>query len=113
MDHLHTVKPQVTFASLSSPAVMDVRPLRGRPLLAEVSKTIETIGTIFFLACAPCLRRFKDNRDNRDNFFPCLQAGTGRRNGLSLLSLLSLKKQEGERQPSCSAFYFLFPAFSI
>ena len=24
------VKPQVTFASLSSPAVMDVRPLRGR-----------------------------------------------------------------------------------
>ena len=23
------------------------------------------------------------------------------------------KKQEGEKQPSCSAFYFLFPAFSI
>ena len=23
------------------------------------------------------------------------------------------KKQEGEKQPSCSAFNFLFPAFSI
>ncbi len=80
-------------------------------------KTIETIGTIFFLACAPCLQAsstlacggFKDNRDNRDNFFSCLQVGTGRRNGLSLLSLkppqarkklsllslLSLKKTRG------------------
>ena len=58
--------PQVTFASLSSPAVMDIRPLRGRSslaevfsttirfpclcsLLAEVLTTIETIGTIFSL----------------------------------------------------------------
>ena len=58
--------PQVTFASLSSPAVMDIRPLRGRSSLAEVFsttirfpclrsslaevlKTIETIGTIFSL----------------------------------------------------------------
>ena len=30
--------PQVTFASLSSPAVMDIRPLRGRSPLAEVLK---------------------------------------------------------------------------
>ncbi len=43
--------PQVTFASLSSPAVMDIRPLRGR-----------------FLACGG----FKDNRDNRDNIFSLL-----------------------------------------
>ena len=58
--------PQVTFASLSSPAVMDIRPLRGRSSLAEVFSTtirfpclcsslaevlttIETIGTIFSL----------------------------------------------------------------
>ena len=41
--------PQVTFASLSSPAVMDIRPLRGRSSLAEVLTTIETIGTIFSL----------------------------------------------------------------
>ena len=40
--------PQATFASLSSPAVMDIRPLRGR-----------------FLACGG----FKDNRDN---IFPLL-----------------------------------------
>ena len=42
--------PQVTFASLSSPAVMDIRPLRGRPLLAEVLTTIEARRfLIFFL----------------------------------------------------------------
>ena len=41
--------PQVTFASLSSPAVMDICPLRGRSPLAEFLKTIETIGTIFSL----------------------------------------------------------------
>ena len=68
-----------------------------------------------------CLRRFKDNRDNRDNFFSCLQVGTGRRNGLSLLSLkppqarkklsllslLSLKKkQEGEKPTLLFCFLF-------
>ena len=57
--------PQVTFASLSSPAVMDIRPLRGRSSLAEV---LTTIGTIRFpllvlLSCGG----FNDNRDNRDN----------------------------------------------
>ena len=57
--------PQVTFASLSSPAVMDTRPLRGRSSLAEV---LTTIGTIRFpllvlLSCGG----FNDNRDNRDN----------------------------------------------
>ena len=31
-DHLHTVKPQVAFASLSPPAVMDIRRLRRRLL---------------------------------------------------------------------------------
>ena len=35
-DHLHTVKPQVTFASLSSPAVMDIR-----RLLALASDKVE------------------------------------------------------------------------
>ena len=41
--------PQVTFASLSSPAVMDIRSLRGRSSLAEVLTTIEIIWTIFSL----------------------------------------------------------------
>ena len=54
-----------------------------------------------------CLRRFKDNRDNRDNFFPCLQAGTGRRNGLYLLSLLSFKKKTRGRKTTL-LFCFLF-----
>ena len=82
-----------------------VRPLRGRPLLAEVSKTIETIGTIFF---------------------SCLQAGTGRRNGLSLLSLkppqarknlsllslLSLKKNKrAKNNPLVLLFIFCFLRF--
>ncbi|MDY5490881.1 MAG: hypothetical protein SPF96_00470 [Prevotella sp.] len=35
-DHLHTVKPQVTFASLSPPAVMDIR-----RLLALASDKVE------------------------------------------------------------------------
>ena len=30
-----------------------------------------------------------------------------------IVSIVFKKKQEGEKQPSCSAFYFLFPAFSI
>ena len=58
--------PQVTFASLSSPAVMDIRPLLALASdkveredvssHAEGLKTIETIGTIFF----PCLRTFPE-----------------------------------------------------
>ena len=30
-----------------------------------------------------------------------------------IVSIVVKKKQEGEKQPSCSAFYFLIPAFSI
>ena len=59
-----------------------------------------------------CLRRFKDNRDNRDNSFPCLQADTGRRNGLSLLSLLSLKKNKrAKNNPLVLLFIFCFLRF--
>ena len=58
------------------------------------------------------MRRFKDNRDNRDNFFPRLQAGTGRRNGLSLLSLLSFKKNKrAKNNPLVLLFIFCFLHF--
>ena len=70
-----------------------------RPLLALTSDNVEREDGL-------CLRRFKDNRDNRDNFFPCLQADTGRRNGLSLLSLLSFKKNK--RAKTTLLFCFLF-----
>lgn len=30
-----------------------------------------------------------------------------------IVPIVFKKKQEGEKQPSCSAFNFLFPAFSI
>ena len=70
-----------------------------RPLLALASDKVEREDGL-------CLRRFKDNRDNRDNSFPCLQADTGRRNGLSLLSLLSLKKTRGRK--TTLLFCFLF-----
>ena len=54
-------------------------------------KTIETIGTIFF---------------------PRLQAGTGRRNGLSLLSLLSFKKNKrAKNNPLVLLFIFCFLRF--
>ena len=59
-----------------------------------------------------CLRRFKDNRDNRDNSFPCLQADTGRRNGLSLLSLLSFKKNKrAKNNPLVLFLIFCFLRF--
>ena len=76
-----------------------------RPLLALTSDNVEREGGL-------CLRRFKDNRDNRDNFFLCLQAGTGRRNGLSLLSLLSFKKNKrAKNNPLVLLFIFCFLRF--
>ena len=76
-----------------------------RPLLALTSDNVEREDGL-------CLRRFKDNRDNRDNFFPCLQASTGRRNGLSLLSLLSFKKNKrAKNNPLVLLFIFCFLRF--
>ena len=76
-----------------------------RPLLALTSDNVEREDSL-------CLRRFKDNRDNRDNFFPCLQADTGRRNGLSLLSLLSYKKNKrAKNNPLVLLFIFCFLRF--
>ena len=76
-----------------------------RPLLALASDKVEREDGL-------CLLRFKDNRDNRDNFFSLL--ASRHRKEKRIVPIVSFKKkQEGEKQPSCSAFYFLFPAFSI
>ena len=57
------VKPQVTFASLSSPAVMDIRRLRRRLLEIDVHNILAKVQNI---------RILNDNRDNRDNLFLCV-----------------------------------------
>ena len=77
---------------------------RPRPLLAEVLKTIETIGTIFFLLAS---RHRKEKR-----IVPIVsETSASKEKIVSIVSIVFKKKQEGEKPTLLFCFVFSVSCF--
>ena len=101
------LEPQVPFASLSSPAVMDIRRLRRRLLEKIIDRkcVYYALAKVQILISAPVVF-FKDNRDNRDNSLIVFFLRFSFTSKLKIVSIVSIVFKTSASGPNKKKFCF-------